>query len=207
VTLRSRAALKRQDRNGVLELRRVPTARARERAWALPVALASGHRRRFELDHELRQSKPSDTDQAAWRHDARGASAFTQHRGVLDKGVDVSGVHVQPHDVAQAHLRAREDCLEVVERQRDLGSHVPGMLGSTVAVDRRLSSTDEDLRRPSTTSPWLNPNFNDHSQGFTALRFTSLLRVLADIERMFRQSPIRRASSGHASREGRVADG
>jgi hypothetical protein len=113
-----------------------------------PVAMALCHGRRFEFDHELRESQPSYANQAPRWHDTGGAGALTQHGGVLEEGFHVRGVHAEPHDVRQGHAGARQHGFEVVERQPHLGRHVPGVLGCAVPIDRQLPSAHEYLRLP-----------------------------------------------------------
>jgi hypothetical protein len=61
----------------------------------------SGHCRRFELHQEFREGETRYPEQGGGRRHAGGGEAACQHPVVLEEGVDVGRVDVQPHDVGE----------------------------------------------------------------------------------------------------------
>src|SRR5688500_8449671 len=82
----------------------------------------------LEFDHELGEREAADTQQRAWWAHSGGRQARSESAHRAEKGVDVGGVDVEPHDVRQRHARALEDRLEIVERHGNLRHHVTRVL-------------------------------------------------------------------------------
>src|SRR6266542_147894 len=95
------------------------------RGVAFPGSIHCGCLERYE---QVWPREPGNAEQGAREAHAGAVEALGQDAEVLEQGVDVGGVDVEPDDVAEVHVGAGEDCFEVVECEAELGCHVAGML-------------------------------------------------------------------------------
>ena len=87
--------------------------------------------------------EPGDTEYGHWRSGVERPESGTEQVEVLHGFVHVCGVDVEPCDVGETHVGGAQDGLEVVEGERHLAPHVPGVLRVAFGIDRGLTCTDQ----------------------------------------------------------------